>query len=361
MSAYDSSSVDETVDESVEEDASSSGTEEEEEEQDASSSSASSSGSEEEKDDESDESGQSIVPSDAGDDEDDEDGARRPAAAGGLLGYLGLGTAAATAAPAVSDEDDAAYAYDFEADLPLQDETYDFGDDAPPGDEDELEEGLKDDRLQKRLEMAYAFSTKDGGDMGVRHFRQAVAMMGKVFTKEETDQFFDEAVVYERDPKALGNSTERDDRGLLKRNDVLPPRGRAVLSRDGFVAFFERYMTRTVDPREAAEHFRALVEGAAEQALRGDAGGAGADGTPAAAANDELRAMKDTKHIPITKIFIYAKDLRRVMVAFSEKLTDEEADAFVRECKPAALPGAGDGGLERVYFHQYLTMLKDDS
>ena len=176
-------------------------------------------------------------------------------------------------------------------------------------------------------------------------------------------------------------------------------------------------MTRTVDPREAAEHFRALVEGAAEQALRGDAGGAGADGTPAAAANDELRAMKDTKHIPITKIFIYAKDLRRVMVAFSEKLTDEEArgrsgnlalwslaaavyferttravqrckneravqrcknepercsydrdrgprpqaDAFVRECKPAALPGAGDGGLERVYFHQYLTMLKDDS
>ena len=86
MSAYDSSSVDETVDESVEEDASSSGTEEEEEEQDASSSSASSSGSEEEKDDESDESGQSIVPSDAGDDEDDEDGARRPAAAGGLLG-----------------------------------------------------------------------------------------------------------------------------------------------------------------------------------------------------------------------------------------------------------------------------------
>ena len=49
------------------------------------------------------------------------------------------------------------------------------------------------------------------------------------------------------------------------------------------------------------------------------------------------------------------------MVAFSEKLTDEEADVFIRECKPKPLAGAQDGGLERVYFHQYLTMLKDDT
>jgi hypothetical protein len=42
-------------------------------------------------------------------------------------------------------------------------------------------------------------------------------------------------------------------------------------------------------------------------------------------------------------------------------LTDEEADAFIRECKPEPLVGASDGGLERVYFHQYLNMLKDDS
>ena len=45
----------------------------------------------------------------------------------------------------------------------------------------------------------------------------------------------------------------------------------------------------------------------------------------------------------------------------SERLTDEEADAFIRECKPEPLVGAADGGLERVYFHQYLNMLKDDS
>ena len=45
----------------------------------------------------------------------------------------------------------------------------------------------------------------------------------------------------------------------------------------------------------------------------------------------------------------------------SGQLTDEEADAFIRECKPEPLVGAADGGLERVYFHQYLNMLKDDS
>ena len=53
-----------------------------------------------------------------------------------------------------------------------------------------------------------------------------------------------------------------------------------------------------------------------------------------------------------------SKDLGRALLA---RLTDEEADAFIRECKPQPLVGASDGGLERVYFHQYLNMLKDDS
>ena len=108
-------------------------------------------------------------------------------------------------------------------------------------------------------------------------------------------------------------------------------------------------MTRTVDPVEALEHFRALVEGAAEMALKEEE------------ANEELQAMRDTKHLQASEIFIYAKDLRKVMVAYSERLTDEEADAFVRECRPRPEPGANDGGLERVYFPQYLTMLKDDA
>ncbi|KAH8059554.1 hypothetical protein JL721_9295 [Aureococcus anophagefferens] len=202
----------------------------------------------------------------------------------------------------------------------------------------------------------------ESGRMEFDEFRQAVSMMGKVFTKEETDAFYREAMTFESDPKALGNSTERDDRGLLKRNTIQSTRKLLGehLSQKGFVAFFEKYLTRTVDPKEAAEHFRALVEGAAEMVLRdGEEGGDGGDED--AIVNDELRQMKDTKHVPINKIVIYAKDLRKVMVAFSEKLTDEEADVFIRECKPKPLAGAQDGGLERVYFHQYLTMLKDDT
>jgi len=303
-------------------------------------------------------SGNSIVP-DLGADEDDE---FEPARKKGILEYLGLGGEKDATPPlseAGSDEGDA-YKYDFDDDAPLADDDYDFPDDED--DDEPLEEGLKDDQLEKRLEMAFAFTTRESGRMEFDEFRQAVSMMGKVFTKEETDAFYREAMTFESDPKALGNSTERDDRGLLKRNTIQSTRKLLGehLSQKGFVAFFEKYLTRTVDPKEAAEHFRALVEGAAEMVLRdGEEGGDGGDED--AIVNDELRQMKDTKHVPINKIFIYAKDLRKVMVAFSEKLTDEEADVFIRECKPKPLAGAQDGGLERVYFHQYLTMLKDDT
>ena len=177
--------------------------------------------------------------------------------------------------------------------------------------------------------------------------------MGRVFSKEETDRFFDEALAFSEDRSALGVSSERDERGLLKRNvvEANPRRHALCLPKDDFVAYFSKFVTRTVDPREAAEHFRALVEGAAEQALR----------DPDTEASDELRAMADTKHRRVDELFIYATDLRKVVASMSERLTDEEADAFIRECKPEPLIGASDGGLERVYFHQYLNMLKDDS
>lgn len=296
-------------------------------------------------------SGESIVP-DLGGDEDDDPSAKMAGA--GLLGYLGLGQE--TKPP----KDD--YAYDFEGEPePEPDESYDFGDDEEPElDEEELlaEEGLKDDRLEARLALAYDVATAGTSDrpdaMKAPEFRKAVAMMGRVFSKEETDRFFDEALAFSEDKATLGISSERDERGLLKRNVVEPnpQRNALALPKDDFVAYFSKFVTRTVDPREAAEHFRALVEGAAEQALR-DPDDQGV--------NDELRAMADTKHRRIDELFIYARDLRKVVASMSERLTDEEADAFIRECKPAPLAGAADGGLERVYFHQYLNMLKDDS
>ena len=88
--------------------------------------------------------------------------------------------------------------------------------------------------------------------------------MGRVFSKEETDRFFDEALAFSEDRSALGVSSERDERGLLKRNvvEANPRRHALCLPKDDFVAYFSKFVTRTVDPREAAEHFRALVEGA---------------------------------------------------------------------------------------------------
>ena len=119
-------------------------------------------------------SGESIVP-DLGGDEDDDPSAKATGA--GLLGYLGLGGQATKAT-----EDD--YAYDFEGEPQEQDdEHYDFGDDEEPElDEDELlaEAGLRDDRLEARLALAYDVATA-GVSSGREHpmkapeFRKAVA------------------------------------------------------------------------------------------------------------------------------------------------------------------------------------------
>ena len=117
-------------------------------------------------------SGESIVP-DLGGDEDDDPSAKATGA--GLLGYLGLGQ---QTKPTADD-----YAYDFEGEPQEQDdEHYDFGDDEEPElDEDELlaEEGLRDDRLEARLALAYDVATA-GVSSGREHpmkapeFRKAV-------------------------------------------------------------------------------------------------------------------------------------------------------------------------------------------
>ena len=97
-----------------------------------------------------------------------------------------------------------------------------------------------------------------------------------------------------------------------------------------------------MDNSEAANHFRALVEGAAEKSLRG---GEDEDDRDRADGlrNAALEEMRETKHMDIGEIFIYAKDLRDVLVTLSERLTDEEADQLIRECRPRPKKGAPDG------------------
>ena len=49
-------------------------------------------------------------------------------------------------------------------------------------------------------------------------------MMGKVFTVEETEEFFEEALAFAKDADSLGSIKDRDGRGLLKRSkDASPP------------------------------------------------------------------------------------------------------------------------------------------
>lgn len=247
----------------------------------------------------------------------------------------------------------------------------------PGVEDDDVEEEVKttesDKELLDRLKMAFLLATKEDRQMRRDQFRQALATMGKVFTKDEADQYFHKAYLYQTDEKTIRASTERDERGLV-RQSIVSSRSLAVIGTggylhlDGFQKYYMKFLTRTVDPLEAEAHFRAIVEGAAQRAIHArhgddvkiddDAPFEVADLTRAEA---ELAKMADSKHLPITELFVYARDLRRVLVTYAEKLSDEEADQLIRECRPQPKKKAGDGGLDRVYFSQYLTMLRDET
>ena len=137
----------------------------------------------------------------------------------------------------------------------------------PELDEDELlaEEGLKDDRLEARL--AYALRRRaglrrgDGGrvlrrehPMKAPEFRKAcVAVMGRVFSKEETDRFFDEALAFSEDRSAFKcRPRKRRTRACSSGTSWRRIRGGMLLClpKDDFVAYFSKFVT-TVDPRDS--------------------------------------------------------------------------------------------------------------
>lgn len=254
------------------------------------------------------------------------------------------------------EETDDEEKYEFDEDFAAHDD-----DDDESYDGEEEADVNRDIELENKLEAAFRLSATNG-EMNFAAFKQALATLGKLYTAEEIDRFFREAVLYQMDKKNLRlSSYDRDDRGLLQRSVSLGVSTRGLsnstLSLEGFKSYYDKWLTRKIDAEEAAEHFIALVQGAAEIALRSAKKD---DDSTSQVTNRHLLEMEKGKG-NINEIFIYARDLRRVMVNFSEKLTDEEADQLIRECKPKPLPGAGDGGLDRIYFKQYLAMLKDET
>lgn len=231
-------------------------------------------------------------------------------------------------------------------------------------DRDEEEKSREDVELESRLGLAYKLATATSNNLMFKtQFRQALATLGKEYTTEETDAFYKEAVAYQHDPKAIrASSTEHDAHGLVRRtlNQSFTTRdvtGQS-LTQAGFRKYVLNWLTRKIDAAEAKDHFKALVDGAAEIAQRASQADLHGDEL----SPDDRRGYR--RHATVDEdgeLFIYARDLRRVLVTYSEKLTDEEADQLIRECRPAPKPGAGDGGLERIYFPQYLAMLRDET
>lgn len=310
------------------------------------------------------------VTTSAGEDEDgsEEDEIAPPKPAGDFMSSL----FGATEARSEEDEEDyehlADVEYGFDDDFEQHEEYEEYGgqDDA----DEEAEDKNRNKNLEARLSLAFQLATAHApqGHMKREEFGQALSALGKMFTTEETDQFYKEAIAYQEDKKSLRPaSAERDARGLLRRS--LQPGASSVhvgnksLDKDGFRMYYLRWLTRSIDAQEAEDHFRALVEGAAEIALRS---ADTLDDESLAVSNRHLEDMKDTKNRDIGDIFIYARDLRRVLVNYAEKLTDEEADQLIRECRHARSrtrteSDAGDGGLERIYFEEYLAMLRDET
>eukprot|EP00635_Sarcinochrysidales_sp_CCMP3193_P012038 CAMPEP_0118898340 /NCGR_PEP_ID=MMETSP1166-20130328/5370_1 /TAXON_ID=1104430 /ORGANISM="Chrysoreinhardia sp, Strain CCMP3193" /LENGTH=372 /DNA_ID=CAMNT_0006837443 /DNA_START=47 /DNA_END=1168 /DNA_ORIENTATION=- len=326
------------------------------------------------------------------DDDDDEDDEEEEEEAGGVMSSM-MGRLFGTAEPDHTEADDDA---DFPPPGSEEEEEEDRGVDAnfaqqePPLVEEEEDDEEGDDfekeaetdrEVLERLELAYKLATKGHVDeMRRDQFRQALATMGKVFTKEEADEFFQEACAFQHDETSVRSSGERDERGWLKRTtSTLAPKKKKddekTLKLRPFQKYYLKFLTRSVATDEAEAHFRAIVEGAAQRALQQRhpdsprpralhdrrAIDAGQADHAASRAERDLEKMANSKHLPVSELFVYARDLRRVLVTYAEKLTDEEADQLIRECRPAPKRGAGDGGLDRVYFTQYLTMLRDET
>lgn len=76
-------------------------------------------------------------------------------------------------------------------------------------------------------------------------------------------------------------------------------------------------------------------------------------------------------------MFCYAEDLRKLMTSFGDKMGDEEADLFIRECKAMTTREMNAKGilsdvdyrkpdnrldlLPRIYHEQYYNALTDDT
>lgn len=81
--------------------------------------------------------------------------------------------------------------------------------------------------------------------------------------------------------------------------------------------FFIDHLVQDVDEDEVLKHWRNICALTRQSRLDNEEGGAPFDPT-------------ESPH----RMFCYASDLRKVMTGFGEKMADEEADIFIRECRP---------------------------
>lgn len=89
------------------------------------------------------------------------------------------------------------------------------------------------------------------------------------------------------------------------------------ISRSVWIQFFVDHLVQDVDEDEVLKHWRNICQLTRENREKNGEGGAPFD-----------------PHEDPTRMFCYATDLRKVMTGFGDKMSDEEADIFIRECRP---------------------------
>lgn len=222
--------------------------------------------------------------------------------------------------------------------------------------------------------------------MDYSQFCKALSVLGKRFTAQQLTGFWTKALRYaheaqidalredqakiedlEKHPEY--NDDENEGAGarsgghggskkqVSARDQVPKPQS---LRKEEFVKYYMKALVKEVDASALEGHFRALVEGTQCKKME----------VTAESTADEIAADRD--HVAKKRaefaqfvvtdpqMFVYSKDLRQVMTSQAEKLSDEEADELIRECRPK-YDEKDPPGYERIYFEQFVAMLTDDT
>lgn len=233
-------------------------------------------------------------------------------------------------------------------------------------------------KVTARLEMAFDIcADKDNDSMNQHQFIKALGVMGKRLTEGEARHHYNSALKamhekakadFDEQMAELKKLKDHPDYGAEAEEDgevKAPEMAQSVpkpetLTCESFSAYYCGALTKAIDDDEISKHFRALVEGT--RLAKKNQEIADNEEEEKQFAADLQRQRREMQEMDVTdpEMFLWSKDMRQVLTNLAERLSDEEADQLIRECRPLRID-SDPPGFERICFAQYYALLTDDT